>query len=33
VGFKNPNLKPLTGKRLSEVAKARGTSPKTPSST
>jgi N-acyl-D-amino-acid deacylase len=27
VGFKNPNLKPLTGKRLSEVAKARGTSP------
>ncbi len=27
VGFKNPKLKPLTGKRLSEVAKARGTSP------
>jgi len=27
VGFKNPKLKPLTGKRLSEVAKERGTSP------
>jgi N-acyl-D-amino-acid deacylase len=27
VGFKNPALKPLTGKRLSEVAKARGVSP------
>jgi N-acyl-D-amino-acid deacylase len=27
VGFKNPKLKPLTGKRLSEVAKARGVSP------
>ncbi len=27
VGFKNPKLKPLTGMRLSEVAKARGTSP------
>jgi N-acyl-D-amino-acid deacylase len=26
VGFKNPKLKPLTGKKLSEVAKARGTS-------
>ena len=27
VGFKNPKLKPLTGKTLAEVAKARGTSP------
>ncbi len=27
IGFKNPNLKPLTGKRLSEVAKMRATSP------
>jgi N-acyl-D-amino-acid deacylase len=27
VGFKNPALKPLTGKTLAEVAKARGTSP------
>ncbi|MGH6963036.1 MAG: N-acyl-D-amino-acid deacylase family protein, partial [Phenylobacterium sp.] len=27
VGFKNPKLKPLTGKRLSEVAKDRGKSP------
>jgi len=27
VGFKNPKLKPLTGKRLSEVAKERGTTP------
>lgn len=27
VGFKNPALKPLTGKTLAEVAKARGVSP------
>ena len=27
VGFKNPKLKPLTGKTLEEVAKERGTSP------
>ncbi|TRW13975.1 N-acyl-D-amino-acid deacylase family protein [Glacieibacterium frigidum] len=27
LGFKNPKLKPLTGKTLAEVAKARGTSP------
>ena len=27
VGFKNPKLKPLTGKTLADVAKARGTSP------
>ena len=27
VGFKNPKLKPLTGKTLAEVAKSRGTSP------
>ncbi len=27
VGFKNPKLKPLTGKTLAEVAKARGVSP------
>jgi N-acyl-D-amino-acid deacylase len=27
IGFKNPKLKPLTGKRLSEVAAMRGTSP------
>ena len=27
VGFKNPALKPLTGKTLAEVAKERGTSP------
>lgn len=27
IGFKNPKLKPLTGKRLSEVAKMRGVSP------
>jgi N-acyl-D-amino-acid deacylase len=27
VGFKNPKLKPLTGKTLAEVAKARGTTP------
>lgn len=27
VGFKNPSLKPLTGKTLAEVAKMRGTSP------
>jgi N-acyl-D-amino-acid deacylase len=27
VGFKNPALKPLTGKTLAEVAKMRGTSP------
>jgi len=27
VGFKNPKLKPLTGKTLAEVAKERGTSP------
>jgi N-acyl-D-amino-acid deacylase len=27
IGFKNPQLKPLTGKRLSEVAKIRGVSP------
>ncbi|HLZ76089.1 D-aminoacylase [Phenylobacterium sp.] len=27
VGFKNPALKPLTGKTLAEVAKSRGTSP------
>jgi N-acyl-D-amino-acid deacylase len=27
IGFKNPQLKPLTGKRLSEVAKMRGVSP------
>lgn len=26
-GFKNPDLKPLTGKRLSEVAQMRGTAP------
>jgi N-acyl-D-amino-acid deacylase len=27
IGFKNPKLKPLTGKRLSEVARMRGVSP------
>lgn len=27
LGFKNPKLKPLTGKTLAEVAKSRGTSP------
>ena len=27
VGFKNPDLKPLTGKSLAEVAEMRGTSP------
>jgi N-acyl-D-amino-acid deacylase len=27
VGFKNPKLKPLTGKTLAEVSKVRGTSP------
>jgi N-acyl-D-amino-acid deacylase len=27
IGFKSPTLKPLTGKRLSDVAKMRGTSP------
>ncbi len=27
IGFKNPALKPLTGKTLAEVAKMRGTSP------
>jgi N-acyl-D-amino-acid deacylase len=27
VGFKNPKLKPLTGKTLAQVAKARGVSP------
>ena len=27
IGFKNPKLKPLTGKTLAEVAKLRGTSP------
>ena len=27
VGFKNDNLKPLTGKTLAEVAKLRGKSP------
>ena len=28
IGFKNPTLKPLTGKRLSEVARMRGVSPR-----
>ena len=27
IGFKNPKLKPLTGKTLAEVAKMRGKSP------
>ena len=27
IGFKNPKLKPLTGKTLAEVAKMRGTAP------